>query len=858
MIRPVSQFIYRTARLRECNFLCLTLALLSLPPNLSRAELASSKDYQQAIQVLTEGSPSLAAQKLEFLLNDDNPSLTGADKEKITLLLLESQIRCGNHQQALELFDRYPALQQLKDAQFWKAMALVESKQLDQAESILKQLSSDPESSYQNWITLTLARIQTKHEDLETTLVNLQPLLTSSDPETVSWAQLTGAEIYLQHDKALEAQALLNLHPIKGQAALNLHSFLLAQIALLQSDYTKAISYLEKLRKNEEPYARELHQKAALLLGDALLSDGQNEEAINHWLHLIKHHPDDSLLPLAFEKLAKSGAFTQAETARNLTQWSEEKNTHLDRQIYSQYYLALTSIGSGQALKAQQDLEAFLKAHPDHSLHTPAALALAGLLIIQDEAVQARSLLSKLKQAALSPENRSKRLHLEALADFKQGDFVKAEKSFLESSTASETPNASATGSFNVALTALYAGDEKTFTQYQRLLGQSENTDLQAELLLEQALYQASNSATQAFDTLSLFLEKHPQHLRVADAHFALAELYLNEIPSKPVSAREQLQLASEKQLSLQQKEALDYIAVWVEKIDGNHLAAIEQAQIYLDHWPQSRRAPEIRLKLGGAYYREKDFSQAVVALEQLAANHPQSSLYGAALFSAGKAASLSMQAEDRDRAIELWARLAKNIANPLSLYARHEQGLYKLKLDEFDDAITAFDSILNSDIAPPLELKLAVLADQGQAMFNAASSHADKTNLLVSALKSFDSILSEPKASQAWRNQAAVRKAKCLERLGRIDEALNTYTDVVKSDRLAEGTNSEATVAQMEWFFRAGLGAIRLLENKKEWHDAILIADSLANSGSSRAIEAARLADRIRLKHFIWDRPEK
>ncbi len=858
MIRLVSQFIYRTTCLREGSFLSLSFALLAFWPNLSRADLASSNEYQQAIQSLTEGTPSLAAQKLEFLLNNDDASLTGADKEKITLLLLESQIRSGNHHQALELFDRYPALQQLKDAQFWKAMALVESKQLDKAESILKKLSSDPESSYQNWTTLTLSRIQAKHEELETALVNLQPLLTSDDPETASWAQLTGAEIYLQHDKVLEAQALLNLHPIKGQAALNLHDFLLARIALLQADYAKAISYLEQLRKNEEPSARELHQKAALLLGDALLSDGQNEKAIQHWLHLIKHHPDDSLLPLAFEKLAKSGSFTQAEVARSLIQWSEEKTTHPDRQIYSQYYLALIAINTDASVDAQQHLESFLTAHPSHPLHTPAALALAEFLIVQGNVSQARPFLDKLKQAALAPDNRSKRLHLEALASFKQGDFVKAEKNFLEASATSETSDSSDIGSFNVALTALHAGDEKTFKQYQNLLSQSENTNLQAELLLEQGLYQASISATQSFDTLSLFLEKHPQHLQAADAHFALAELYLNEIPSKPVSAREQLTLASEKQLSLQQKEALDYIAVWIEEIDGDHLAAIEQAQIYLDHWSQSRRAPEVRLKLGGAYYREKDFSQASVALEQLALNHPQSSLYGAALFSAGKASSLSRQSEDRARAIELWAKLAKDTSDPLSLYARHEQGLYKLKLDEFDDAISAFDSILNSDLPPPLELKLAVLADHGQAMFNAATSRNNEAELLINALKSFDSILSEPKASRAWRNQAAVRKAKCLERLGRTDEALNTYTDVVKSDRLTEGTDSEATVAQMEWFFRAGLGAIRLLEDKKKWHDAILIADSLASSGSSRAIEADRLADRIRLKHFIWDRPEK
>lgn len=841
-----------------CGCLCLTVALLALKPGFSRAESTSSADFQEALQALSEGTPSLAAQKLELLLSQNDPSMTGAEKERIILLLLEALVRSEKYQAALTLFTQYPALQSIKTARFWNAMALAESDQLTKATTILNELKSDPEFQYQSWVVLTLSRIRAKRAELKTALSILQPLLSSSDQETVVHAQLTGAGIHLQQGQVQEALALLKLHPIEDQIAPERKSFLLARIAMLQSDFPKAISHLEKLRKSEDPANRYIHQQAVLLIGDACLADGRKQEAITHYLHLIKHHPDDKFMPTAFEKLAESNAFDLAEVVQNLSQWSEEQTTHPERQAYAQYYAARTQIQFGHPAEARQHLENFITTHPAHLLYTPAALTLAELLIKQGEVDPAQVILLNLKQAALSSAKRSKALYLEALVGFEQGDFVKAENSFLAASEALGNSTPSETGTFNVALTALYAGDKKTFTQYQDLLKQSKNIDLQAELLIEQGLYQATHSITDAFDTLSLFLQELPDHSRAADAHFALAELYLNEIPAKPVSAREHLELASEYQLSPQQKETLDYIAVWIEETDDNYSAAIEQALLYLDHWPQSRRAPEIRLKLGAAYYQEKDFSQAIVALEQLAGNHPGSPLIGAALFSAGKAASLSMHPEDRTRAIELWARLAKNSDDPLALFARHEQGLYKLKLDEFDDALAAFDSILDADPPPPLDLKLAVLADRGQALFNVATSRNNEADLLENALRSFDSILSEPKVSPAWRNQAAVRKAKCLERLGRTDEALNTYTDIVQSDRLTQGTDTEATVAQMEWFFRAGLGAVRLLENKKEWHKAILIAESLANSGSSRAIEAARLADRIRLKHFIWDQPEK
>ena len=48
------------------------------------------------------------------------------------------------------------------------------------------------------------------------------------------------------------------------------------------------------------------------------------------------------------------------------------------------------------------------------------------------------------------------------------------------------------------------------------------------------------------------------------------------------------------------------------------------------------------------------------------------------------------------------------------------------------------------------------------------------------------------------------------------------------------------------------------MLEKEEKLKDAVRIADSLAQAGGPRASEAANLADRLRLRHFIWEEPEE
>jgi hypothetical protein len=62
------------------------------------------------------------------------------------------------------------------------------------------------------------------------------------------------------------------------------------------------------------------------------------------------------------------------------------------------------------------------------------------------------------------------------------------------------------------------------------------------------------------------------------------------------------------------------------------------------------------------------------------------------------------------------------------------------------------------------------------------------------------------------------------------------------------------ATSDSNEWVFRAGFSAIEILREQKDWKPAIQIADTLARKDGARAIEASRLAEQMRLKHWVWE----
>ena len=453
------------------------------------------------------------------------------------------------------------------------------------------------------------------------------------------------------------------------------------------------------------------------------------------------------------------------------------------------------------------------------------------------------------------PAQAARIANLEAVVAFARRDFPTAAERFAVSVESAPAADLRATHAYNAALAAARAGDTDAYERYAGIVEQSvePGSALPGDLVLERGLNEAAEASPLAFEVLETFLRRFPDHPRVAHAEITLAELYLTQVPSQPVAAREQIDAARERPLSLYQREWLDYVAIWVEAAAETSEKAVERARRFLQDWPQSDRRPNVLMVLGESFYRIGDHTNAMTHFEQLASETPDSAFAETALFFAAKSASLTLALENHDRAITLWTRVAEG-TGPLAAPARHEIGLLELARDDFDRAIAAFQAI---ETMPTVDadLRVAARADRGEALYAKAAATGNDPATLQVAITVFSAIQSDPTADKAWRLQAAVRHGKCLEALGRNDEALALYSTVVR-DGAPAGPVAAVPVAEFDWFYRAGLAAIQLLQAGEKWQEAVAIADQVALSGGPRATEAAHIGEKLRLRHFIWQDP--
>ena len=202
---------------------------------------------------------------------------------------------------------------------------------------------------------------------------------------------------------------------------------------------------------------------------------------------------------------------------------------------------------------------------------------------------------------------------------------------------------------------------------------------------------------------------------------------------------------------------------------------------------------------------------------------------------------------------IAKWERFIESGAN-LTAEARHELGLLYLSLDRFSEARGQFNWLIEN-LEPDSNLRFAAMADLGFISYIEALANDKNPAKLQEAANLFATLSSMSGAPAFWRYSAAVRRGKCLEALGRAPIALQIYRSIVdesKSD--STNLNDDLPARETDWVFRAGFAAIDILTTEHNWAAAIAVADTLSNKNGPRVIEATRLAERLRLKHWVWD----
>lgn len=566
------------------------------------------------------------------------------------------------------------------------------------------------------------------------------------------------------------------------------------------------------------------------------LQSGKREEAIQSLFEEIDRAGDSGQarkLFLILESLAQEAPIDGlAKHLQPLT----SKPDHPASEAASLFSIILTNPEEEQL----PGLTRFLKSNPSSNLALEAKLRIQNL--------EADSLKLDIPLEKSLPQDLENRARFSQSVSLYMSDrFEEAAQSFQQAAE-SEKGNIRATNLYNAAVASLRAEDIAKFSSLRsELSGFAPRSPVLADLDYLGGLYYASRGDAKAFDMLTGFVRSHPNHPSHVDAQLALAEIQLNQAPARPLAAREIVDQLSNQPLTLLQSERLDYIAIWTEIADNKSAEVIRLSQSFLNDWPSSSYLAEIALLLAGKLYVQKNNAAAKKYFDFVAEKFPSSPSAGTAKFFAAKSSP------PEENTVLLWKSLIQDDGE-FALQAKHELGLLLLSLDRFEEARNEFTSLIEDEDCPP-GLRFAVTADLGFSWYAQALADDRNRENLEKAASIYADLSRTQEASRFWRYSAAVRRAKCLEALGNSPVALEIYRSIVEE---AESPHtfleSELSRAEADWVYRAGFAAIQILSTAEDWKGAIKLADSLSQKDGPRAIEAARLAEKLRLKHWVWE----
>ncbi len=258
--------------------------------------------------------------------------------------------------------------------------------------------------------------------------------------------------------------------------------------------------------------------------------------------------------------------------------------------------------------------------------------------------------------------------------------------------------------------------------------------------------------------------------------------------------------------------------------------------------------APDAWFRLGEFYFNHQDYVRAQDAFQQLTANFPTSPNVDSAYFYAGRAAFAH---QDYVAAGALLEKVPDT--SPLKPDARFWEGrVYQQQptpqLTNFTQAITFYNATLATEKSGPRFVEANLY--KGQCLF--ALGPQDPANY-TKALDAFSQILNSKEGTVADRNEAAVRSGKCLEKLGRADDALQLYLDVLYG-RIAGDDASSPAPPEFSWQFEAGSAAGSIREKRKDWRGAIEIYKRLEQIGGAHAQNFHDLVNKLRRDNYIYE----
>ena len=540
---------------------------------------------------------------------------------------------------------------------------------------------------------------------------------------------------------------------------------------------------------------------------------------------------------LLLERL--QSAVPQADTT-SLRRWADDPS-HPVRAKFAAYYLAKSASRPGYSKQGEKLLNAFIQKYPGDPLADQASLLLASGKLAGGNPAEVLDLAADALAAPLSL--RAKLAYVRGLALASLSKREESKSAFQQA--AALDPSLSSNALFNQAVLVASGGKGslETSEAAQAIAGMNAGKPSE-EMQFQIALDLVRRGHASGTAMLGDLADRSSDPILKSRARLAAAELNMKS--GRGDAADRDLAKAVRENSGEPERE--EYLAVFLKDTGrrADAAAVIKAAREFLKAHPDSRFAPEVRLKLAESLLATGDLQGARVEFEKLAASSGNTEIGRRALFLAAHAASRSMDPSSIDDSLMLLERVASGTANDqLAWQARLQEGALKNAQNLPLEALAIYDKIFSSagGNGPDPEIRAAALMASGDTRHQLGAKDPSEEREAVKAWQKLASDLSLP---LRWRNQALCKSGLILEKLGEGDAALAAYYEAFKNPR--------ADDLEQHWHEKAAFDAARLLESRKQWNDAVNLYGQIVSEGGARADEAKARLSNLKLENFLWE----
>jgi len=733
---------------------------------------------------------------------------------------------------------------------YWRGVALSRAGRFPEAvDAFLAELAI-PDSKLRGEAGLSGASMLVSIGRQEEAKAVLVDLLGKEGPRSAE-ARIRLAELFLAESNGPDAKATLDaqeepwedrLVPAVGITKARAH--------LLLGDPASAEKVLAPLLAMDRGLSTLEFLLVRLEMADAKARLGNLPDAVAILTELVEDHPESPYLDRVFDRFGSLGVLSSPALEERMTAWANSEQSE-GRAVLARFSLAFAKKLEGAMDEALEGFtQVSVSAKTKQSLVRRSLLEMAEICATKGDLKAAKAHLKRAApESVFIPELRARISTIVALIEYKEGDFLAATESFSQTAAAAPFGENRIAAAVNAALSSVRSHDEAAFrSAFGNLIDMGAPQSVRAQVDIDRAILAAAFRQPGSQELLAQCLRDHPDHIRAAEVELVLAETHLLAVPlASPQAAAEHLQRAIDLGLSGQDLlERADYISVWIAEASGEDPEMIAQAVAFLEKWPESQRSNRIRMRLAEVYDRNQDYPNAETQYELLAdALDPEDPLGETALFFAGRAAMSLFNPEGLDKAVEIFGRVVERDGD-LAPLSRLYQAKAKRRLGREDEALALLEVLSGS--VWDREIRKQAMVEKVEALLVLAGSDPALFETAEGAARFLREEFPEP----ATQLRAAYLICTIRERVGDIDGAIQIgYEAMAIDDRdLLEMTDP----ASLNWLYRVGFTCYRLLESQGRHEAAVSVLERMGRTRGSRSEDAREKAEKLRLKHFLWE----